>query len=314
MWLLDNITWNDLLNVKMIFLSIVIEALPFILIGVFVSALINQLVSEQLLAKLLPKNKLYSVIPACFIGVILPVCDCGIVPIARRLIKKGVPLPAAIAFMLAAPIINPVVASATSFAFNSPAIMWLRLGMALFVASSAAICLGYIFRGAELRSHSALHHHDYSCECSHAAHSHPALYERGLNVLTDSCNEFFEMGRYLIFGALLSALAQTFIPHTILTGVGQDPVLSIAVMMGFAFFVSVCSTSDAFIAASFNGSFTIASLLSFMTFGPMIDLKNTFMLCHTFRPRLVLSLILVTSLLCFISSYLLNILLQGVLL
>jgi uncharacterized membrane protein YraQ (UPF0718 family) len=307
---LEKITWNDLLNVKMIFLSIIIEALPFILIGVFVSALINQLVSEQLLAKLLPKNKLYSIIPACFIGVLFPVCDCGIVPIARRLIHKGVPMPAAIAFMLTAPIVNPVVASATAFAFNS-SIMWLRLGMALLVAICTAVWLGYIFRSSELRSQAALHYYSGGC---HGSHSHPALFDRCLNILTDSCNEFFEMGRYLILGALLSSIAQTFIPHTTITGVGQDPILSIASMMVFAFFVSICSTSDAFIAASFNGTFTIASLLSFMTFGPMIDLKNTFMLCHTFRLRFVLSLILITSLLCFVSAYVLNILLQGVLL
>ena len=311
---IEKITWNDLMNVKMIFLSIIIEALPFILIGVFVSALINQLVSEQLLARLLPKNKLYSIIPACFIGVLFPVCDCGIVPIARRLIKKGVPMPAAIAFMLTAPIINPVVASATSFAFNSPAIMWLRLGMALLVAVGTAVCLSTIFRGPELRSEAALHGYGHTCGCSHGAHSQPAPYDRCLNVLTDACSEFFEMGRYLIFGALLSSIAQTFIPHTIMTEVGQHPVLSLAVMMVFAFFVSICSTSDAFIAASFSGSFTIASLLCFMTYGPMIDLKNTFMLGHTFRPRLVLALITITTSLCFTVAYLLNILLEGVLL
>ncbi|MDF2873981.1 MAG: Protein of unknown function transrane [Sporomusa sp.] len=311
---IEKVTWNDLMNVKMIFLSIIIEALPFILVGVFISALINQLVSEQLIARLLPKNKLYSILPACFIGVLFPVCDCGIVPIARRLIKKGVPLPAAVAFMLTAPIVNPVVASATSFAFNSPAIMWLRLGMALLVAICTALCLGNIFRSPELRSQAALQDYEHPCGCNHGADCQSSWYNRCLNVLSDSCNEFFEMGRYLIFGALLSSIAQTFIPHTIMTSVGQDPTLSIAVMMVFAFFVSICSTSDAFIAASFSGSFTIASLLSFMTFGPMIDLKNTFMLCHTFRPRLVLTLVLLTSLLCFISAYLLHILLQGVLL
>ncbi|WP_371363969.1 Putative two-component membrane permease complex subunit [Sporomusa rhizae] len=303
-----NMNWSDILNLRIIFLSIIIEALPFILLGVFVSALINQFVSEQLIQRLLPKNRLYSIIPACFLGVLFPVCDCAIVPIVRRLITKGVPLPAGIAFMLAAPVINPVVASATAFAFNTQAVMWLRLSMAFVVAAGVALCLGYCFRGSGLKLQFNLQYHSQPCGCGqHHSHSRQTGYDRCFNVLADVCDEFFEMGRFLIFGALFSAIAQTLIPSAVMMGIGKDPDSSIPSMMVFAFLVSVCSTADAFIAASFSGTFTLASLLAFMTFGPMIDLKNTFMLFHTFRFRLVIALILLTSILCWASAYLLNI-------
>lgn len=307
-----NMNWGDILNLKIIFFSIIIEALPFILLGIFVSALINQFVSEQLIQRMLPKNRLYSIIPACFLGVLFPVCDCAIVPIVRRLITKGVPLHAAIAFMLAAPVINPVVASATAFAFNAQAVMWLRLFMAFVIAAGVALCLGYCFRGSELKLQSNLQYHSQVGGCGqHHSQSHQSGYNRCFNVLTDACDEFFEMGRFLIFGAFFSAIAQTLIPSTVLMSIGKDPYLSIPAMMVFAFLVSVCSTADAFIAASFSGTFTLASLLAFMTFGPMIDLKNTFMLFHTFRFRLVIALILLTSIMCWISAYLLNIFLAG---
>ena len=307
-----NMSWNDILNLKIIFLSIIIEALPFILTGVFVSALINQFVSEQLIRRLLPKNRLYSILPACFLGIFFPVCDCAIVPVTRRLIAKGVPMPAAIAFMLAAPIINPVVAAATAFAFNTQAVMWYRLVMALVVAAGVALCLAYCCRGPGLRLAFDLQNHSRPGSCEqHPGPSVPTWYDRCLHVLTDACDEFFEMGRYLILGALFSAVAQTCIPNAVLTSVGKDPFSSITTMMIFAFLVSVCSTADAFIAASFSGTFSLASLLAFMTFGPMIDLKNTFMLFHTFRFRLVILLILFTGLLCWASAYLFNFWLEG---
>ncbi|MBP2661109.1 MAG: Protein of unknown function transrane, partial [Firmicutes bacterium] len=101
--------WNHVINFKVILLSIVIESFPFLLMSVIVSALLNNFVSENTIRNMIPQSNIRSIFMACFLGILFPVCDCGMVPIVRRLILKGVPLPAAIAFMLAAPIVNPVV-------------------------------------------------------------------------------------------------------------------------------------------------------------------------------------------------------------
>jgi hypothetical protein len=114
-------------------------------------------------------------------------------------------------------------------------------------------------------------------------------------VLTHARSEFFEMGRFLIIGALLAAALQTFIPQQALLALGNGPVISVLVMMGLAVLLSVCSTVDSFIALSFINTFTPGSILAFLVFGPMIDIKSTLMLTTTFRRRIVA----VIALLCF---------------
>lgn len=306
--LTDKISWADLINFKMIFFSIIIEALPFILVGVFVSSVLNLFLSEELIQKLLPHNKISGIIIASVLGVLLPLCECGIVPITRRLVQKGVPVYVATTFMLATPIINPVVLFATSVAFSlNPRMVWIRLGAALLVSIITGIILSLVLKDNQLKESSDVH-----CDCC-SGHTGKAdsVFSRLFYVLTGACSEFFEMGKFLIAGAFLSAIAQTTIPYSALSAVGQAPFLSIIMMMAFAFFVSVCSSADAFIAASFGSSFTPGSLIAFMVFGPMIDLKNTLMLYHSFRLRFVLTLIIVTALLCVSLSYISNFLVGG---
>jgi len=299
--------WNHLINFKVILLSIVIESFPFLLMSVIVSALLNNFVSENTIRNMIPKSNILSIIMACFLGILFPVCDCGMVPIVRRLILKGVPLPAAIAFMLAAPIVNPVVSAATAFAFqNNMYIVLLRLGTAFGVALCTGLLLNGFTRGRQLKSPSQIHSH--GC-CQHTLNSHHpghSLLHRWINTLRDASHEFFEMGKYLVMGAMLGSLSQIAIPREILLALGQDSSLSIGVMMVFAFFISVCSAADAFIAASFSSSFTLGSLVAFMVFGPMIDLKNILMLLHTFRTKFVCYLTLIIIMLCSSAAYLIN--------
>ncbi len=305
----DKISWADLINFKMIFFSIIIEALPFILVGVFVSSVLNLFLSEELIEKLLPRNKIAGIIIASVLGVLVPLCECGIVPITRRLVQKGVPVYVAATFMLATPIINPVVMLATSVAFSlNPRMVWLRLGAALLVSIITGIVLSFVLQDNQLKESAG-----GQCDCCCSGHSGQAgsVLRKVFYVLTGACSEFFEMGKFLIAGAFLSAIAQTTIPYSALAAVGQAPLLSIIMMMVFAFFVSVCSSADAFIAASFGSSFTPGSLIAFMVFGPMIDLKNTLMLYHSFRPRFVVTLILVTVCLCVSLSYISNFLVGG---
>ena len=109
------------------FISMILEALPFILIGSIVSAVIQMYISEELVKKILPKNKFISIIFAAFAGVFIPICECAIVPIAKSLIKKGVPVGVSIVFMLCVPIVNPVVMASTFYAFNDIRVVLIRV-------------------------------------------------------------------------------------------------------------------------------------------------------------------------------------------
>lgn len=304
------INWNNFINFKIILLSIVIEAFPFILLSVIVSSFLNNFVSENRIRSIMPKNNFLSIPIACTLGILFPVCDCGMVLIVRRLILKGVPLPTAIAFMLAAPIVNPVVGAATAFAFRMDFnVVLLRLGTAFFVALFTALFIHVFFKGNELKTRPLQHAHDQD-GCGHITdHPHPehSLTAKIMNTLRDASNEFFDMGKYLLIGAMLGALSQIVVPRELLMALGQNPALSTGVMMIFAFFISVCSAADAFIASSFATSFSLGSLIAFMVFGPMIDLKNILMLLHTFSIRFVFYLTLIIIMLCFSAAYIINI-------
>jgi len=304
-----NITWTGFLNFKTIFLSIIIEALPFILIGVFVSAFLQNFVSEETIRKVLPRNRIPNILLASFLGIIFPVCECGIVPVARRLVSKGVPLYSAITFMLAVPIINPVVASSTAVAFSgNPKMVWLRLGLALLVSFVTGLFISFWFDSRELKM--GAFQNNCGCGCDHKHHNHyhsqPTFITKISNTFQNTCDEFFDMGKYLIMGASLAALAQTFVSREIIFNIGQSSLSSIAAMMTFAFGISVCSSADAFIAASFASNFTIGSLLAFMVFGPMIDVKNILMMLSAFKTRFVATLIIIIGLLVLSSTYFIN--------
>lgn len=298
-------------NFKIILLSIVLEALPFVLLSVIVSAFLHNFVSDGALQRIIPKNRLLSIVPAALLGVLFPVCDCGMVPIVRRLVSKGVPMHSAVAFMLAAPIVNPVVAAATTYAFRTnTTIVVLRVGVAFLVACSVSLICSMLFKGSQLQP--VPRHSHGGCACHQVNEYYYEEYtfaDKLIRTVRDAGSEFFEMGKYLLIGAMLGAAVQVLLPRPLLVSVGQDSVLSVGLMLLFAFVVSVCSSADAFIAASFNTTFSTGSLIAFMVFGPMLDLKNTFMLLGSFRFGFVVWLLLTVGGMCAVAAYLINLVL-----
>ncbi len=320
-------------NFKTLFISIILEALPFVLLGVLVSALLQMFVSEQTIRRLTPKNPVLGILFACVVGIIFPLCECGMVPVIRRLVLKGMPVYAAVVFILAGPIINPVVYAATFMAFRSrPEIAYSRMALAFAVAAAIGLIVYRFVKRNPIRGaaadlsangygtprnghelgHSAhadghKHGHDHSHEhvhvCRHdhtyahghehhdPAHGHGRSRAGRLSgVLGHASDEFFEMGKYLIFGAFLTALIQTWVARESLVSIGQGDFASHLFMMGLGYVSSLCSTSDAFVASSFAATFSTGSLLTFLVFGPMLDLKSTLMLLSAFRARFVLLL------------------------
>ncbi|WP_396953981.1 permease [Neobacillus niacini] len=288
---------DRILQLNTIFISIVIEAIPFIVIGAFISALIEVFVSENMIIRMMPKNRFLSVIAGSFLGILFPGCECGIIPIASRLIQKGVAPHAAISFMLSSPIINPIVLFATFIAFgDSWTMVWYRAGLALVVSILVGIVLSFVIKDNPLKENIDGHLHD---------HSNQNTKQKLISVVTHTIDEFLNVAKFLVMGSLIAAAMQVYVPTKILLTLGDTKVTAILVMMGLAFILSVCSESDAFVASSFRNSFGQSSIVAFLVLGPMLDIKNVLMMTGYFQKKIVIILVVLISVLVFLGSLLL---------
>ncbi|MFZ5824912.1 MAG: permease [Bacillota bacterium] len=284
------------------FFSVLVGALPFMVIAAFASAILEVFVSKDAIARLVPKNRLLGVLLAPVLGLVVPMCECGIVPVARRMVQKGVPAGAAITFMLANPILNPLSLYSTylAFPFAREMIFW-RAGLAYLVS----VIIGFmIVVGLRRGSDFAILHTDHevaataegvhACDCGHEHgehhHHNQPFGEKVQAVLDHAASEFFDVSKYFIIGAALAAISQALISREMLEAVGQGPVISVLVMLTFAFLICICSEADAFVAAAFASTFTPGALLAFLVAGPMTDIKNTLMMSSAFKRRFVLFL------------------------
>ncbi|CAM3978955.1 permease [Paenibacillus alkaliterrae] len=300
----------NLQSFKILFISIILEAFPFILLGVLFSALLQVFVTDELIRKFTPKNPIAGVLFGGLLGILFPLCECGMIPVVRRLIRKGMPAYIGIVYLLAGPIVNPIVYTSTFTAFRTtPEMAYSRMGLAFAVSVVIGLLLYKFMRSSPLKATSAIngvqhydHSHDHSLQGK-------GIRGRSASILSHSSDEFFEMGKYLIFGAFLTAVIQTVIERSTLESFADQPMFAYLFMMAFAFILSICSTSDAFIASSFSGMFDFGPLLAFLVFGPMIDLKNTLMLLSTFRVKFVLALIALTAVLTLIGAWITEVIL-----
>lgn len=239
-----------------VFLSIVLEAFPFIVLASIVGAAVETWAPERVFKFIARLPAVLAVPVAGLLGSFLPICDCGSVPVARRLARRGLHPGAAVAFMLAAPVVNPIVVFGTIVAFRlRPQVVWGRMALAYIVALVVAWTLSPQARDM-LTDRGGDHPHD---------HEHGSFFQT-------LANDTVFMGRYLVIGALGAATIQTFVPRSILSGLSSSVPLSIVGMMVLAMGLSICAQADAFVAASFT-SFAPAAQLAFVTFGPMVDLK-----------------------------------------
>jgi uncharacterized protein len=288
------------------FLGVFIEAVPFLLLGTLASGLLEAFITREDIVHFMPRNPILATITGGFLGFAFPVCECGVVPVVRRLYQKGFPLSAGISFLLASPVINPVVIAATYAAFGWGAVLIGRVVCTLLVA----IGVGLVFMlGARpyhvLRPLSMARAtggdfatgDDFPPTDAPPATQRRALLPGLLYAFKLAGDEFFEMGRYLILGSMFAAALQTVVAPSTLEALGRGPILSVLVMQALAFLLSVCSTVDAFLALSYARTFTSGSIISFLTFGPMVDIKSSLMFAGVFKPRTVAYLILLPFLL-----------------
>ncbi|HFH9391094.1 TPA: permease [Streptococcus agalactiae] len=272
-----------------IFISTIIEALPFVLLGTILSGIIEVFITPDIVNKFLPKNKFLRVLFGTFVGFVFPSCECGIIPIINRFLEKKVPSYTAVPFLATAPIINPIVLFATYSAFgNSIRFLILRFVGATIVAIALGVMLAFLVDDNILKEDAKpTHFHDYSDK---------KWYQKIFLALAHAIDEFFDTGRYLVFGTLIASAMQIYLPTRVLTTIGHSPITAILVMMLLAFILSLCSEADAFIGASLLSTFGIAPVMAFLLIGPMIDIKNLMMMVNSFKTRFIVQFISVSSL------------------
>ena len=313
-------------DIAIYFTTIMLEAIPFLLLGALISAIIEEFVSEERISKMITKNRVLGSLVGIFLGLFIPACDCAVIPIAMRLKKKKVPTNVIVSFMLASPIISPVVLLSTFFAFGEtekmllfgfemPKLFVYRTIFGVVVALVVGIILDIICKDAVLKEeiyehhhyhhdhehiHTCNHHHE-GCSCSnHEKETGPI--GRVKNIINIMYGDFMGIISYMAVGALLAATMQILLPISNIGGIVQNKYISTFIMMLLAFALSLCSTSDAFIARTFMNSLSKNSILAFILLGPMIDIKNTILLNKSFNKKFVI--VLVASI--FITVYLIS--------
>lgn len=298
-------------------------------IGTLLSGIIDAFVPSETMERFIPRNQIAAVALSGLLGVIFPMCECGVVPVIRRLIRKGLPVSCALTYLLAAPIVNPIVALSTFAAFRGqhPGMV---TSMRLLMGFGVACVCGFVVQRIPVRSllnrpmlaslskratpsrANAQHVREPALAAAYAgvsnernivfpivsaeeivhlhdeAHSEQTFGQKIIGAIRCTAFDFLDVGFYLIIGAAIASVFNTAINKEVLLPLAGNHLFATAGMMLLALLLSLCSTSDAFIAANFL-TFPVTAKLAFMVFGPMMDMKLLFMYGLVFKRRFTLS-------------------------
>ena len=312
-------------SIAVSFLSILFEGVPFLLLGSVISGLVDVSVSPKRMASLLPGKGPGAVFLGGLLGLILPICECGSVIVVRRFIKKGLPLSAAVTYMLASPIVSPIVAVSTFAAFRgrSP---WVMTSLRLILGYCLAVAVGLVLRKLKpesvllpsmlnpvgsSRPRAGLSFAAVPVEASVGDNvamqdfseiaASATISKRLLLAVQSATADFLDVAFFLIIGALIAAVFNTGVDQHIISPLATNTPLAIGSMMILRFLLAICSTTDAFIAASFS-AFPYAAKLAFLVFGPLFDFKLVFLYGIMFRKKPIalfgLAMFIIVGLIC----------------
>jgi uncharacterized membrane protein YraQ (UPF0718 family) len=307
------------------FTSILYEALPFIILGAVIAGLLEELLPQRLVARFLPRSRLLAILIGGLLGLVFPMCECGIIPVMRRLLRKGFPLSCCIAYLLAGPIINVIVLTSTYVAFSvhgrfadivtiggkptyQMGSVWMMSMRALGGYIVAVITALIVERAWQKHGKSLLtplaQPGDLPGpdeETDKAAERKP-LRKRIENIAETALHDFIDITVFLILGGLLAATVRQVLTHEDINYISvAHPSLALLMMMALAILLCLCSEADAFVAASFV-SLPSAAKLGFLVLGPMMDFKLYMMYTRVFRPRLIWTIIIAVVIQVFIFS------------
>lgn len=291
------------------FCSILWEAFPFVVLGALIAGILEEVVPQQAITKIVPKNKLVAVGLGGTLGLIFPMCECGIVPVMRRLLRKGLPLGTCVAYMLSGPIINVVVMTSTYVAFQGHGIgehmVGIRVTLAFLIAVTTGIIVQFQFEklGNSLLTPTAAVQgapKTVALEVLATPDVHPAeeragerqpIPKRIANIAETALHDFIDIMVFLTLGAVLAALAKQWLSNDVVRDLSTVyPWLTILAMMGLAVLMCLCSEADAFVAASFT-TMHPSGKIAFLVLGPMFDLKLLMMFTRVFRRKLIILII-----------------------
>ena len=286
-----------------IFQGLLLEAIPFLILGVAIAGLARWWVPQAAWIRRLPANPLLAPITGALMGFALPACECGNVPVARRLLASGAPMGTAFGFLFAAPVLNPIVLASTWAAFpNSPWLLVARPLGAFLLSILLSIVLVQLSetqlldpallserRMAQPLGQLGLLERSSGLIGAPQADPTPRQPQRldGFTVLEQSSREFLDLLGLLLIGCMIAALVQTWVPRSWLLAVGSAPTASILALMLLAVVVSVCSSVDAFLALGFAAQVTPGALLAFLLLGPVVDLKMAGLYTTLMRPKAI---------------------------
>ena len=314
----------------LIFTSIFYEALPFIVIGSLLAGLLEELLPQKLIARLLPRNRLFAILIGALLGLIFPMCECGIIPVMRRLLRKGLPLSCCVAYLLAGPIINPLVLLSTFVAFDGMenatengalayqmggiAMVLTRMGMAYLVSVGTSLIVDRLHQknGDELlmplakppvKSPLSL---DVIDEDNGRDPSEMHWFKRASRISETALHDFIDITVFLTIGELLAAFTRIWLTHDAISELSRSHIiLAVLLMMALAVVLCLCSEADAFVAASFV-TLRPAAKAAFLVLGPMLDLKLYMMYTRVFKPRLIWTIIISVVIQVFVYTMLLH--------
>ena len=292
---------KDILDFIINFSAVLWEAMPFIVLGAVVAGILEEFLPQQAITKFLPKAVVPSVMIGGVLGLIFPMCECGILVVMRRLLRKGLPLSCCVAYMLAGPILNAVVIFSTAVAFwphkIGPEVVGLRIGLGFVVA----VVTGLVVHGQWVKHGTALLNPiavpppepkpGMSLPMTDAPAARKPLSKRLANISATAVHDFVDITVFLILGSFLAAAARIYLSMDDIQNLSREqPYLAIPVMMGMAVLMCLCSEADAFVAASFT-KMHVSAKMAFLVLGPMLDLKLLLMYTRVFRPRLILVIV-----------------------
>ncbi|MCU1411050.1 MAG: permease [Rhodoglobus sp.] len=281
---------NELQDLLTLSISVVIESLPFVILGILLSIVVQVWLPDGILMKYLPRNPVLRRLCISMFGIFLPVCECGNVPLARGLIVGGFTVPESMTFLLAAPIVNPITIITTHQAFGfDDGILVARLLGGLAIAN----IIGWLFSLHPRQD--ALLTSSFAAECRRPADEHG--HSRTSKSVDIFIREASVIMPALFIGALVAGAIQVAVPRDVLVALGSNPLWSILAMMVLAFVIAVCSNVDAFFILPFANTFMPGSIATFLVFGPIIDIKMLAILRTTFTTRVLVQLTVVVGLL-----------------
>lgn len=284
-------------RVHNVFIGTLLEMTPFILIGTLVASLLQFLVREQHLMKFLGKHPLLSFPLAVVLGMIFPVCDCALVPIAARLIKKGVSTFHTMLFMLSAMVVNPIVLLSTYYAFSSqPQMVFYRLGMGLVLAILLSVFLGYLYseerEKRSVQKSTSLLMSEAALNICSSGYMGKGYFKGTIGkieaIVRHTTMEFLYIMPLAMGGALVSSVVQTFFRGQIqFEGRNAQGLVTFGMVLLASMVMSVCGNSNAFVARGLVGTLPLGHVIGFMVLGPILDLKNLLLMSGQFNKRFV---------------------------